>query len=448
VALDLFFLDEVVMALPLPRVVADVGPGGPLVTSMRGANALRNDILGNIIKSSEAEYAPVTTLANAMSKVAYSNLMQPQYLAKLFNNPSFVANMSPEELNQARQLIVGGGIGQSNYNNALMNLMQNQGKSNNSLSDWLVDRFKGMFGQGNEPVQSQNSIKQNPALQQFAAQYPEANKKMFDQYQKNGQAENFIIPSPSDSGYALDKNGKNITASPEEVERVVNEGNKSLNANQYFEKGGEAQGREIEKKELGKQRAKSITELDDSYNQALDASHPINHLIDIAKNPSFQNLRKYPGFQNFQMNMKANFGTPEEQELIGDFQVTATKAVAQAVNGFRGRILDKEIQMANKMKISPNDNINMIVGKLPSIYEFNEMIKQRSRLASKIMHDEHISKGDALEKADKMIDGNEIRKQVQDDLHKSSMITIRNKKTGEQKTISRSEARKLGVPNV
>jgi len=35
------------MALPLPRVIPDVGPGGGLVTAMRGINALREDILKN-----------------------------------------------------------------------------------------------------------------------------------------------------------------------------------------------------------------------------------------------------------------------------------------------------------------------------------------------------------------------------------------------------------------
>jgi hypothetical protein len=35
------------MGLPLPRVIPDVGPGGPLVTAMRGINALQGDMLKN-----------------------------------------------------------------------------------------------------------------------------------------------------------------------------------------------------------------------------------------------------------------------------------------------------------------------------------------------------------------------------------------------------------------
>ena len=35
------------MALPLPRVVPDVGPGGPLITAMGGMNALQKQMLEN-----------------------------------------------------------------------------------------------------------------------------------------------------------------------------------------------------------------------------------------------------------------------------------------------------------------------------------------------------------------------------------------------------------------
>lgn len=61
------------MALPLPKVVADVGPGGPLVTSMMGTNALKQSALENKMKELENKYyAP-----NIESEIGYRNaLMQ------------------------------------------------------------------------------------------------------------------------------------------------------------------------------------------------------------------------------------------------------------------------------------------------------------------------------------------------------------------------------------
>jgi len=77
------------MTLPLPRVVADVGPGGGLVTSMGGINSLANDMILRQINEVKKQYAPITTQAEAASKLAYANLMGPQFMAKLMANPGF-----------------------------------------------------------------------------------------------------------------------------------------------------------------------------------------------------------------------------------------------------------------------------------------------------------------------------------------------------------------------
>lgn len=68
------------MALPLPRVVADVGPGGPLVTSMQGMNALTQS-------NAQAQYAPYTAYADALSKIAYANMLPYQIQATMLSNP-------------------------------------------------------------------------------------------------------------------------------------------------------------------------------------------------------------------------------------------------------------------------------------------------------------------------------------------------------------------------
>lgn len=75
------------MALPLPRVIPDVGPGGGLVTAMKGINALQASNLQNQINRVKAEYAPYTEYANAASKTAYANLLPYQIQAQLMSNP-------------------------------------------------------------------------------------------------------------------------------------------------------------------------------------------------------------------------------------------------------------------------------------------------------------------------------------------------------------------------
>ena len=107
------------MALPLPKVVSDVGPGGGIVTGMRGMNALSQDMLDTQIKGVQAQYAPLTTQADAASKLAYANLMGPQFLAKLMGNPDVLANMQNPQAAVAnlQQAGMGQGTGNALINN-------------------------------------------------------------------------------------------------------------------------------------------------------------------------------------------------------------------------------------------------------------------------------------------------------------------------------------------
>src|SRR5690349_1453047 len=99
------------MALPLPRVVPDTGPGGGLVTAMGGMNSLANDMILRKINQIKAQYMPLTTQAEAASKLAYANLMGPQFLAKLLGNDSAIANMGDANAKAALQKAFAAGMG-------------------------------------------------------------------------------------------------------------------------------------------------------------------------------------------------------------------------------------------------------------------------------------------------------------------------------------------------
>jgi hypothetical protein len=434
------------MALPLPSVVANVGPGGPLVTSMGGINALTNSNLENVIKGAQAKYAPVTTLADAASKLAYSSFMQPQYMAKLLGNSDIVANMTPDQRRAALGLV--NNPASANPFALVQALMQ--GQQQPGLLQRAVNSVRNAFfgGQDQSPSTPQMGASNLSQQDQNAIR----NMRPGDSYVIQG---NQGTPGTgADSGMSYDQNGNNVVASPQEI---ANAGNKTpaynssyqepLNNNaDYFENVGQAKGTVKQREEQGTIRAKAIDELDQQYQQAIQAEVPLQHMNEIVTNPIFQNMRNYPWFQGAQLNMKSKIGSPEEQKLIGDFITTAQNAVAQTVMGFRGRILDKEVTMANNMKINPDDTFNVILGKLPSIEAFNEMSKQRSRIASELMDKKKMNRGEAMEAADKMVNGPAIRSNVEKML--DYPVHVRNKKTGQVVTMPASKARELGVPNV
>lgn len=387
---------------------------------------LQHQIYANQLAKTQAQYAPLTVPAEAASKLAYANLMGPQFIAKLMANPEILANIPDPQKRALLNLVTGSGT--SPLSNPFLNnpLVQNQIGATNPF-------------QQNIPLQQPRRGTNIPVTRREAVQSaPSGEGQMFTEGQE------FTGRTPEETAAINNMQPGESYTIPEAAPVTERQAAIQRVGKTWAETTGEAAGIKEEAKALGKHRADAIADLDDSYQQALDASIPLNHMVEIVKNPLFQNLRRYPGFQALQMNVKSQFGTPEEQELIGDFQATATKAVAQTVMGFRGRILDKEVSLSNQMKVSPKDTIHNMMGKLPSIVEFNEMVKQRSRIASNIMQKEHIQKGDALARADKMLNGDAIRKQVQKELENSQTITLRNPKTGEIKTIPLKEARAGG----
>ncbi len=418
--------------------------GGWINESQQAANALTKQNIEN-------KYLPMTKQSEAASKLAYANLMGPQFLAKLMGNPDVVGNspqlQDPSTLARLYQAGMGQGTG-----NALVNMPGYPSQDNNSFSGWLTNKIKTLLSGNTQQPQPQNAL---------AYGSPNAGG------QGNG----------ADSGYGYDKNGNNLVASPQEIANVAGGNNAAQlpagemeaamqawlqspeakakaqqdgmmtipnqpellqwyrnkqgipgvteNSPQapvasppqgktYAEKAGAFKGEIAQGEEAGRIRARAVDEMDKQYQQAVQAEVPVKHLIDMTQSPVFQKMRSdVPLFQDKQLKVLAKIGTPEEQKAVGDFISTTANAVANTVQGFGGRALDKEFGLAERMKISDNDTWNVMLGKLGSIATFNEMTKQRSRIASKIMDKEHLSRGDALEKADKQVDGDKIRKLVE-----------------------------------
>lgn len=411
------------MALPLPKVVPDTMPGGNFITSMMGANALRQSNLENQIKSVQAKYAPLTTQAEAASKLAYANLMGPQFLSKLMGHPEILANMTEDQRNQALKMVYGAGTGQGTGANMLK--MMNQPQQDQSLFGMLKNKLGSIFNQ-NPEVAPQAQVAMPPSQnapmgqsmgqqQQFNPQDIQAAVQAYrnsPQAQQKAQEEGmFTIPNQNELMNWYQQQ-RNMQPSQAGIERPA------VTSKSWPERTAEFKGIEKEGEKLGELRAAAIDEFGEQYQQAIQAEQPVQHLMEMTQNPVFMEMRnKIPFFQDKQLAALAKLGTPEEQRLVGDFVTTATNAVANTVNNFRGRILDKEITMANQMKISPNDTWNVMIGKLGSIATFNEMTKERARIAGNLMEKQHMNRAEAVEKADRAVDGKAIRNQMESKLN-------------------------------
>lgn len=435
------------MALPLPRVVSDVGPGGPLVTAMGGINSLANDNILRQINQIKKQYLPTTLGAEAASKLAYANLMGPQFLAKLLGSDSAVANMGDPAARAALEKAVGAGMGRNSGMNAFNQMQQgNQGNSmfsgigepsTNSFSGHLKNVFRALIGQNPQQGPNQNAFNMpaqnydNSSNPRVSAEgpgvipngdFPFVGREGYRPHPTTTGYDGNQMQVMADDGNAsmeMDMTGGQPRQQSDEwgastpaAQQAFAEGREPT----YAEKTGKYKSIVSEGVAEGAQRVKQRAELDDQYQQALEAEVPMQHLNEIIKNPLFQKLRRDGVLQKFQLDSKEITGTPEEKEILGDFRTTAKKALASSIMGWKGRILDKEVGISNSMKVGDNDSFYSILGKVPTIEAFDKMTIKRARTASKLMRDQHISKGDALEQADRFIDGEAIRKKIVNEL--------------------------------
>lgn len=443
------------MGLPLPRTVADVGPGGPLVTAMGGINALTNALYDTNINKTKAEYAPLTTQAEAASKLAYANLVNPQYIAKIMGNPQFMANLSEQQKNMLKDLAFNAGVrnqgfvgnplsqGNGNAFNQAAPTPNHSGigqPSTNSLSGWLKDAFKGMLGQ--KP--SQNPFAQQPSgMPQGQPQEQPAPIQQSNPYEHR----------PKDGVRLEGEQWYNAKGEPVyEEEETTPDGSmkleltKDIPAKTYAEKAGEFQGTIEQRKQEGKYRADALKAIGDSQLGLSHSGAVLDRMTGIIKNPTFWNMRnKIPAFQSKQLDYLKAMGTPEEKELIGDFLSTGESFIASTVQGFSGKPLVREFDLAQRQKITPHDTVESAIGKLRSARSLHDIAEKKNQIVSELL-EKGYNEADAVKKANKMVDVSAIEKATDDLLERK--IEIKNSKTGEKKMVTVKEARKLGVPNV
>jgi len=435
------------MALPLPRVVSDVGPGGPLVTAMGGMNSLANENLLRQMNAIKKQYLPTTMQAEAASKLAYANLMGPQFLAKIMGNDSALANMSESQKRSALEKIYQAGSGQGGTN--ALGQMGGGGfsgigqPSTNSLSGWIANKLKDAFGSTPQKnALAMGGSASNPAQFNPPSEYsqpPAARDTGMSQVNSGGygtsadaddgidhEYDSFIhdwITTPAGQR-ELAKGEDAVIPTPEEF-HAMKQGRPSMNMDMrggqqpksYAEKTGEYKGIVEEGQESGKIRAKQREELDNIIFNAETNQQTLDEVSDILGSPEFEEIRNVPLAGQHELSYYAKEGTPQQQQMVGRFYTLTGNLIKDASRDFAGQFRKGEQQLLNGMKPSPSDTVDSAKGKTESLSVLNKMLTERARLTSHLMDQYHVSKLQASEMADNKVNGKEIRKQVHDRLN-------------------------------
>lgn len=416
------------MALPLPKVVSDVGPGGGLVSAMGGMNALKQAMLESKMQEIKNQYEPQTLQANAASKLAYAQLLGPQFVAKLLGNEGAVANLGSDRAKQALNAVSNAGMGVTN-GNAI-----NQGPtyngvgqpSTNAHSGWLMNHLKNFFGQ-KPPQQGQGNPLNNPIPQEKVMPNREATApreegddinheldEAMDEWSRSPEGQREFskgsrakIPSEYDViQWYRDQKRKNP---PLKIDMRGGQHEPTYAENTGAYKGTLEQG-----KEAGKYRAAAQKDIGNSQLALSNSGESLHRMAGLIKNPVFQDMRaKIPFFQDKQLGWLEKTGTPEQKKLIGDFITTGEQIIASGVQAFGGKPLVREFDLLQRQKINRNDPVHVAEGKLRASIALHDIAEQKNEIIDRLL-DQGISEAKAVKQANKMIDVSAIEKQTED----------------------------------
>jgi len=378
------------MGLPLPRVVADVGPGGPLVTAMSGMNALQKQMLEN-------QYYGPKTEAQIKSQTAYANAVAPQFLAKLMGHEDILANMTEEQKRAAIPYLYNVGTNNPTGNNSLQ--MQQQIQSGqNGLFPSVVNGIKNIFGYGQKNQQPQPNQQNDPLLNNSALS-PQDRAAIIQQRQQQVPGSSYVIqgnqPIPqTNQGVGVSSPGKSFAQNTGELKLV------------------KAQG-----EETGKQIAKQGADLDDAIEKGYGMRTTLDELGNVITSPEAMAMRQLPLAGRHEFAYYAKEGTPQQQKLVGRFYDLTGRIVTDMASNFKGMFRAGEQRLIENMKASPSDTIDTMLGKVSEASYMNDFFLKRASATRNIMDEQHITKTKALEIADKQMNGDEIRKNVHNKLN-------------------------------
>jgi hypothetical protein len=401
--------------MAIPSVVNMAAqPGGGLVSSLNALNALNDALQQTKYNAVKAQYAPLTLSAEAASRMAYANLLGPQFVAKLMGNSDVVANspqlQNPATLQKLYQAGMGGGTG-----NALLNMPAPQAQQS-GLGNF-VNTVKNAFGLGDKtpaPQSSQNAVLQSPTMASggdnepypSASSQPTPGQTWRKEQERQGQGDS--------SGYAYNPDGTNVVASPQEIAAAAN-GNGGKGT--YAENAGNFAGTKAELEETGKLRAKDIQDLSDVVFTGSTKQATLDGISNIISSPAFEEIRKTPILGDKELTYFQRYGTPEQQNMVGQLMTLSGNVIKDASRDFAGQFRKGEQQLLENMKVNPGDTFNAARGKMEQLSYLNKLITERSRLTAQIMQQNHISKLQAEPFADKQINGDKIRSAIHNQLN-------------------------------
>lgn len=372
---------------PFEMLMGGMRGGQDYLQKMRmNPKLLKQQELENAMKEYEKQYKPLTLQSEAASKLAYANLMGPQFLSKLMQNPDILASIPEDKKGDLLSLLVNAGSGQGTGRGQMQNQPQRPQENRG---------------------ENETSLLSNPNFNEVLKS--QLNNKNSRQNNMNPDISNLSSQDQSAVG--------NMQPGDEYVIQNYNQSNQPKSQNTFAENAGNYLGIKEEGKEAGKIRAKDISDLNNIVFNADTNSATLTDIGEIISSPEMREIRQIPLAGRHEMAYYAKEGTPAQQQLVGRLSTQMGNIIKDSSRDFAGQFRKGEQQLLEGMKPSPSDTVDVMIGKAESLMTMNKLLRERAALTSQYMSENHINKLEASKLADKNINADQIRSSIHNKLN-------------------------------
>lgn len=370
------------MPLPVQQFqILSPEQANPLGESIYKAMLSREARMKAATAEEELPYAGLSKAAQAASQLAYSSLVGPQFTAKIMGNENLLASM-----NNPKGTL-----------DSIVNAGRQPSMANNIMDFWRQQhQGQGMPGAPQGPQGQQ--MPQAPQAPQ-APQMPQAPQQ------------------PQMPGYGGGQQDMQQPGMQQDQPQVPQQDN----AKTFAENAGAYKERVEERKSAGGERGKlheqKIGELGDVVMTGNNLQSTIDRMTDLVATPEFEHLRQLPIAGQHELGFYAKFGNPEEKRMVGDYRATQGDMVKNFVKTLGSQAIKTEVGLANSTKPNDGDMPDVIKGKVESMSVLNRLVTERAELTASLMENRKMSYLGAQKMADKMLNGEAIRKEVHDRLY-------------------------------
>lgn len=162
-------------------------------------------------------------------------------------------------------------------------------------------------------------------------------------------------------------------------------------------------------KSLAGSDAKKISNLEDTALTASGRLDNINQAMAIIDSPEFQEMRKNPALGSLELKAFGKFGTPRQQQLVGDFRAFTGQLLTDASTQFKGTFRAGEQGLLNSMKPNDSDSLGSMQGKIQALALMVNMMKERATVEASLMREQGLSPLKARDEADKLMQTDKMK---------------------------------------